>query len=225
MAEAVIVENLTKIFPRVKSSNLGLFRLPFARPGKCVLAEASFEVAPGEVLGLVGPNGAGKTTLLKILCTLLAPSAGRAAVQGFDVVRQGAAARRQLGYCPGFERSFYLRLSGRENLRFYDSLARDVLGRSPKHVMLLHENDLNALFLDDFVAFIKQRGAKIIPISEAYTDPISDPKWDAVPGSQRRVAAIAWSSGHRGSTWSPWVSESALGELFESGHWFTEATP
>ncbi len=122
MAEAVIVENLTKIFPRVKSSNLGLFRLPFARPGKCVLAEASFEVAPGEVFGLVGPNGAGKTTLLKILCTLLAPSAGRAAVQGFDVVQEGAAARRQLGYCPGFERSFYLRLSGRENLRFYGIL-------------------------------------------------------------------------------------------------------
>lgn len=118
---AVAVENLGKDFP-VVGRGLGFLRLPFARPGKCVLDAITFSVGAGEVFGLLGPNGAGKTTLLKILCTLLEPDRGRAALLGHDVVREAAAVRRQLGYCPGQERSFYLRLSARENLRFYGTL-------------------------------------------------------------------------------------------------------
>ena len=121
MTPAVEVENLGKNFPLVRGG-LDWLRLPFAHPTKRVLNEVSFGVAPGEVFGLLGPNGAGKTTLLKILSTLLEPSAGRAALSGCDVVHQSAAARRQLGYCPGFDRAFYLRLSARENLRFYGAL-------------------------------------------------------------------------------------------------------
>src|SRR5688572_12598881 len=45
-------------------------------------------VAPGEIFGLIGPNGAGKTTTLRILAGLLAPDAGRAMIEGFDVVRE-----------------------------------------------------------------------------------------------------------------------------------------
>jgi len=118
---AIAVENLGKDFPRTQSA-LERLRLPFTRGEKRVLDEVSFAVAPGEVFGLLGPNGAGKTTLLKILCTLLEPTRGRAALFGCDVVRQAAAARRQFGFCPGFERSFYLRLDARENLRFYGAL-------------------------------------------------------------------------------------------------------
>jgi ABC-2 type transport system ATP-binding protein len=70
----------------------------------------------------VGPNGAGKTTLLKILCTLLEPNQGRAALFGRDVVREAAAARRLLGYSPSSERSFFMRLSAQDNLRFYGTL-------------------------------------------------------------------------------------------------------
>jgi ABC-2 type transport system ATP-binding protein len=121
MTPAVEVESLGKDFPLVRGG-LDWLRLPFAHPSKRVLNEVSFAVVPGEVFGLLGPNGAGKTTLLKILSTLLEPSTGRAALAGCDVVRQSAAARRQLGYCPGFDRAFYLRLSARENLRFYGAL-------------------------------------------------------------------------------------------------------
>jgi ABC-2 type transport system ATP-binding protein len=53
----------------------------------------SFEVAPGEVFGLLGPNGAGKSTTVGILTTTIAPSAGRARLAGFDVVRQPIQAR------------------------------------------------------------------------------------------------------------------------------------
>jgi len=58
------------------------------------------EVRPGEVFGLLGQNGSGKTTLIRMLNTLLPPSAGRAWVCGFDVVRQPAAVRRCIGVVP-----------------------------------------------------------------------------------------------------------------------------
>jgi ABC-2 type transport system ATP-binding protein len=54
-------------------------------------------VAAGEVFGFLGPNGAGKTTTVRMLCTLLAPTAGTATVAGLDVVRQGAEVRRRIG--------------------------------------------------------------------------------------------------------------------------------
>lgn len=128
MSVAVQAESLVKEFPLV-GPGLGFLRVPFARPQKRALDDISFSVAAGEVFGLVGPNGAGKTTLLKILCTLLEPNRGRAALFGHDVVREGAAVRRLLGYCPSSERSFFMRLSARENLRFYGAL-NDLSGPS-----------------------------------------------------------------------------------------------
>jgi ABC-2 type transport system ATP-binding protein len=51
----------------------------------------------GETFGFLGPNGAGKSTTINMLCTLLTPSAGRAEVAGFDVVRQRDDVRRNIG--------------------------------------------------------------------------------------------------------------------------------
>jgi ABC-2 type transport system ATP-binding protein len=86
------------------------------------LAEVNLEVRPGTVSALLGANGAGKTTLLKVLATLLRPSSGTALIQGADVARQPAQARANLGFCGSVERSFYHRLSGRENLWFFGRL-------------------------------------------------------------------------------------------------------
>jgi ABC-2 type transport system ATP-binding protein len=57
----------------------------------------SFSVRQGEVFGFLGPNGAGKTTTIKMLCTLLKPTMGRAAVVGHDVVSEAAAVRSSIG--------------------------------------------------------------------------------------------------------------------------------
>src|ERR1043166_8032539 len=54
-------------------------------------------VERGEIYGLLGPNGAGKSTTVKMLCTLLAPTEGRASVAGFDVVEQPGAVRLRIG--------------------------------------------------------------------------------------------------------------------------------
>jgi ABC-2 type transport system ATP-binding protein len=54
-------------------------------------------VSAGEIFGFLGPNGAGKTTTVRMLCTLLPPTAGRAAVAGLDVVAEAAAVRRRIG--------------------------------------------------------------------------------------------------------------------------------
>ena len=55
------------------------------------------EVATGEIYGFLGPNGAGKSTTVHILTTLLPPSAGRATVGGFDVVKDGPKVRKTIG--------------------------------------------------------------------------------------------------------------------------------
>ena len=58
----------------------------------------TLQVAAGEIFGLLGPNGAGKSTTFKMLCGLLAPSAGMARVAGFDMIHARASARGAIGY-------------------------------------------------------------------------------------------------------------------------------
>ena len=83
-----------------------------------------------------------------------------------------------------------------ESIQFYDQIARESLERSPKHVLLLHENEIAALFIRDLVKHIKSKGGTIISPEEAYTDPIA--KLYSVEqefNKQGRVAAIAYSQG------------------------------
>ena len=62
----------------------------------------SLEIPDGALHGFVGPNGAGKTTTMRILATLMKPTSGTAYVDGTDVVKDGQAARKLVGYMPDF---------------------------------------------------------------------------------------------------------------------------
>src|SRR5438445_13542484 len=61
------------------------------------VAGIDLTISPGEIYGFLGPNGAGKSTTVHMLTTLLPPSAGRASVAGFDVVKQGSKVRASIG--------------------------------------------------------------------------------------------------------------------------------
>jgi ABC-2 type transport system ATP-binding protein len=78
----------------------------------------SFEVRAGEFFALLGPNGAGKTTTISILTTTLAPTGGRASIDGRDIVREASAVRRLVGII--FQKpSLDLNLTAEENVRFH----------------------------------------------------------------------------------------------------------
>ncbi|MFM1723472.1 ATP-binding cassette domain-containing protein [Rhodococcus sp. PAM 2766] len=62
------------------------------------VVDVDLDVAEGELVALLGPNGAGKSTTLRMLTTLLAPTAGRAVVAGFDVTADRDEVRRRIGY-------------------------------------------------------------------------------------------------------------------------------
>jgi len=81
------------------------------------VADLSFDVQPGQILGLLGPNGAGKTTTLRGISGILRPTRGQIRVAGHDVVSQPVAAKRQLAYVPDDPRLFEA-LTVWEDLKF-----------------------------------------------------------------------------------------------------------
>lgn len=113
--------NLTKRYPVIKGYGDILLH-PFRKKDITALNNVNIQIKKNELFGLLGPNGAGKTTLIKILCTLVLPTSGRALVNGLDVEKDGKKIRKIIGYVIGDERSFYWRLTGRQNLRFFAKL-------------------------------------------------------------------------------------------------------
>ncbi len=95
-------------------------------------------VPAGTVFGLLGPNGAGKTTLVRILATLLAPSSGRAAVLGYDVVREPLAVQRRIGLAGQFA-AVDGELTGRENVEMIARLYRLPTGEARRRTAAVLE--------------------------------------------------------------------------------------
>ncbi len=81
----------------------------------------SFDIRRGEIFGLLGPNGAGKSTTFKMLCGLLKPTGGEGRVAGFDLRRDAAEARNQLGYMAQ-KFSLYGDLTVMQNLEFFSGV-------------------------------------------------------------------------------------------------------
>lgn len=124
MNKPYIIEtkDLTKYF--TPSTNLiNFFPRAFSKRSIVKAVEGvNIKIEKGEIFGLLGPNGAGKTTLIKMLCTLILPTRGKAYVNGYEIVKNGEMVRRSIGLVTGEERSFYWRLTGKQNLRFFGTL-------------------------------------------------------------------------------------------------------
>lgn len=88
--------------------------------GREVVKDLTLSLDRGVIQALLGPNGAGKTTVLRMVSGLMAPSGGQLRVAGGDPRERHI--RGQIGWVPASDRSFYLRLSGRQNLTFFGQL-------------------------------------------------------------------------------------------------------
>ena len=117
---AVRLESVSKIFRHRPALFNWLGR---ERTGEThALDQVSLEVPSGSVLVLLGPNGSGKTTTLKLISTMLLPDAGRVLVLDMDTQRESRSVRERVGFSVATERSFFPRLSARENLDFFAAL-------------------------------------------------------------------------------------------------------
>ena len=104
----------------------------FKRAPGPLLDRVSLHLRAGEIMPVLGGNGVGKTTLLRLLCGSVLPSEGDIVLAGFDLLSQTKQAQRQIGVSLYPERSFYYRLTCRQNLRYFASL-RELFGREARH--------------------------------------------------------------------------------------------
>ena len=86
---------------------------------------------------------------------------------------------------------------------FYDQLARQTIGRSPVHVILLHETDLNAMYIGDLVRALEAKGWTIVSADEAYADPFADyaPVYDTPSAQGSLTEMVAWEKGLPAPRW------------------------
>ncbi len=150
MTWAIRTEALTKAFPAHQGWR-GLLRPGALAPP--AVDRIDLSVPEGELFGLVGPNGAGKTTLIKLLATLGVPTSGQAWVGGYPL-SETRAIKRVLGLVTSDERSFYWRLTGRQNLAFFAALQavpqEQIPGRVTETLALL---DLGAVADQRFLTY------------------------------------------------------------------------
>lgn len=125
------VQNLNMCYPLPKRY-IELLLNPFSSKKITALENISFELQYGESVAFLGANGAGKTTLLKLIGGLLYPTNGTIWVNGYNTVKHNIKARKSVGFVLNEERSFYWRLTGRQNLEFFGSLD-NLSGRNLKN--------------------------------------------------------------------------------------------
>ncbi len=108
-AAMIRLEGLTKRFPRPADEDF------------TAVDGLTFQVAAGEILALLGPNGAGKTTTVRMLAAVLQPTAGRAWVDGLDVVADAQQVRRRVGLLTEFP-GLYDRMTPLSYLDYFGEL-------------------------------------------------------------------------------------------------------
>lgn len=106
------------------------------------LDRVSLAINKGEVVGLLGPNGAGKSTLMKILSCFIPPTAGKASVNGFDVIEQSMEVRKLVGYLPE-NNPLYTDMYVAEYLRFIAGIHKLGKTAATRIDELIHQTGLS----------------------------------------------------------------------------------
>jgi ABC-2 type transport system ATP-binding protein len=195
----ILAEGLTKRFHRPQGS--------LRRRGPVVTAVDGVDLTlpPGALLGILGPNGSGKTTLLKLLATLLLPTSGRLRVCGHDPERESIAVRARVGFVAGDERSFYWRLTGRQNLAFFASLhgleRMRLRRRIEELAAVLALGDLLEAPVDTYSSGMRQRlavarGLLHDPALLLLDEPTRSLDPEAAESLRRLIAHLAREGGH-----------------------------
>ena len=137
MSTAIFLKDVSKIY-RVPSL------VPWKRSRRTqALKRASFCCPKGKITCLLGPNGAGKTTIIKILAGLVLHDGGAISILDTPLKRISRQFRRRIGLLTSNDRSFYWRLTGRQNIDFFASMY-DLKGKARKSRVdeVLQEVDL-----------------------------------------------------------------------------------
>jgi len=139
MRNAISIRKLSKVY-KIPSV------LPWRKSRRVeALSEVEFTCPAEKITCLLGPNGAGKTTIMKILAGIILPDQGDALVLDRSISRADSAFRSRIGLLTTNERSFYWRLTGRQNLDFFAALHGFKGAEKRKRVSeVLHEVDLES---------------------------------------------------------------------------------
>jgi ABC-2 type transport system ATP-binding protein len=169
------------------------------------LDDVSLLARRGEIHALLGPNGAGKTTLLRTLTGLVKPTSGLVRVLGLDPASSPRALRTLMGLVPSGDRSFYLRLSGLENVAFFARLhgaRRSAAIRRGREVLA----DVGLLEAANVRVGVYSHGMqKRLSVARALlTDPsvllVDEATHDLDPEGSHRVRELIRAAARRGAT-------------------------
>ncbi|NOZ69760.1 MAG: ABC transporter ATP-binding protein [Deferribacteres bacterium] len=155
-------KGLTKDFIPPLSLSFGkLLRSGFRfRERVRALEDVSFTLDRGRILGILGPNGAGKTTLLKILATLILPDKGSVVINSCRAGIDDNRIKSFTGLVSSQERSFYWRLTGRQNLEFFAAMyGIENAKRRLDYLFGLFDVDYQDMRFDSYSAGMKQKFA------------------------------------------------------------------
>ncbi len=121
-------------------------------------------------------------------------------------------------------RRLYIRMhvSGAE---YAEAMARQALGRSPAHVMLMHETDLAAMYLPEMVAELRRHGWRIITADEAYRDRLGQAFPDTANARGDLVSAVAWERDIAPVVWPIWLHPGYAGPVFDASVIKSSPTP